>query len=595
MKVVSQDALTKLIQLSKDNFIDKNDTVQATTVQLATVATTGDYEDLINTPPAIPSQTGQSGKFLTTNGTAVSWASVTADSEIEWATFGTTTAQQIRTWVADNKVVCCKYQNKVYRFSEDNNTYLYFLGTILPSNTRIDIIHVKISDNTWTSTSNNYQAPIPAGTSGNIVTYSGTTGTVGSATINDIVPAQSGQSGKVLTTNGSAVSWTSFPTVDQTYSGTSTNAQSGVAVKSAIDAAISSVYKAAGSTTFANKPALSSSIEGYVYNVSDSFTTTSDFVEGAGKSYPAGTNIVCINTATSGTAVYKWDVLAGFVDLSNYQTLISSTNKLSADYISDGTTNKTVTSTEKTTWSGKQDALVSGTNIKTINSTSLLGSGDISITGLPSQTSQSGKFLTTNGTTASWANVPAEIPSQSGQNGKFLTTNGTAVSWGSFDESDLVHKSGTETITGTKSFESTLQLKNNLSFRSYGTNDSGRLQFRAQPSDNVIRGTVAITDGYSTSGSGYTGFVAQMVARAGSTTSEPFNTMRVSNKGIEYIKEANDGTITGQYILIGNDGIVPQARLASGGTNGQVLMTNGTTASWEDVSGGTTITYWEDD
>ena len=52
---------------------------------------------------------------------------------------------------------------------------------------------------------------------------------------------------------------------------------------------------------------------------------------------------------------------------------------------------------------------------------------------LPSQTSQSGKFLTTNGTTASWAEVPTEIPSQSGQSGKYLTTNGTSVSWGTVD------------------------------------------------------------------------------------------------------------------------------------------------------------------
>ncbi len=36
-----------------------------------------------------------------------------------------------------------------------------------------------------------------------------------------------------------------------------------------------------------------------------------------------------------------------------------------------------ITSTDITAWNGKQDALVSGTNIKTINSTSILGSGDI--------------------------------------------------------------------------------------------------------------------------------------------------------------------------------------------------------------------------
>jgi len=38
------------------------------------------------------------------------------------------------------------------------------------------------------------------------------------------------------------------------------------------------------------------------------------------------------------------------------QDAITSTNKLSADNISDGTTNKTVTATEKTTWNGKADA-----------------------------------------------------------------------------------------------------------------------------------------------------------------------------------------------------------------------------------------------
>lgn len=42
-----------------------------------------------------------------------------------------------------------------------------------------------------------------------------------------------------------------------------------------------------------------------------------------------------------------------------------------------------VTSSDKTTWSGKQDALVSGTNIKTINNESILGSGNITVQTLP--------------------------------------------------------------------------------------------------------------------------------------------------------------------------------------------------------------------
>lgn len=83
--------------------------------------------------------------------------------------------------------------------------------------------------------------------------------------------------------------------------------------KTEIDGAISSVYKPAGSVAFANLPSLSASVLGNVYNVTDAFITTSDFMEGAGKSYPAGTNVVVVE---AGNSVYKFDVLAGWVDLS---------------------------------------------------------------------------------------------------------------------------------------------------------------------------------------------------------------------------------------------------------------------------------------
>jgi hypothetical protein len=46
----------------------------------------------------------------------------------------------------------------------------------------------------------------------------------------------------------------------------------------------------------------------------------------------------------------------------------------------------------------------------------------------PSQTGNSGKFLTTNGTSTSWATVDA-LPSQTGNSGKYLTTDGTTASW----------------------------------------------------------------------------------------------------------------------------------------------------------------------
>lgn len=59
--------------------------------------------------------------------------------------------------------------------------------------------------------------------------------------------------------------------------------------------------------------------------------------------------------------------------------ILSNVNNL--DRISDGDTYKKVSSTEKTTWNNKQDKLTSGTNIKTVNGNSLLGSGNITISG----------------------------------------------------------------------------------------------------------------------------------------------------------------------------------------------------------------------
>lgn len=138
-------------------------------------------------------------------------------------------------------------------------------------------------------------------------------------------------------------------------------------VESAINTKISSTYKAKGSVIFANLPSLASSNEGNVYNVSDSFTTTSDFVEGAGKSYPAGTNVVIMNTTGS---TYKYDVLSGMVDLSGYQTKIDSTHKLSSDLVDDtNNTNKFVTSAEKTTWSNKYDKPLTGIPSTDLSST----------------------------------------------------------------------------------------------------------------------------------------------------------------------------------------------------------------------------------
>ena len=59
-----------------------------------------------------------------------------------------------------------------------------------------------------------------------------------------------------------------------------------------------------GTVSFANLPSAADAIEGWMYNISDQFTTTAEFKEGSGNVIPAGSNVYK-------TVDGYWDVLAG--------------------------------------------------------------------------------------------------------------------------------------------------------------------------------------------------------------------------------------------------------------------------------------------
>ena len=83
-----------------------------------------------------------------------------------------------------------------------------------------------------------------------------------------------------------------------------------------INAKVSSVYKPGGSKTFEELSGLNTAENlGVVYDVTDKFETDENFVDGGGNSYPAGTNVVVVEDDADG---YKFDVLSGFIDLSEY-------------------------------------------------------------------------------------------------------------------------------------------------------------------------------------------------------------------------------------------------------------------------------------
>ena len=79
--------------------------------------------------------------------------------------------------------------------------------------------------------------------------------------------------------------------------------------------------------------------------------------------------------------------------------------------LTDDSTHRLVTDTEKSTWNGKQEALVSGTNIKTVNGESILGSGNISVSGGTGGDANVIESVKVNGTALSVTDKAVDITS----------------------------------------------------------------------------------------------------------------------------------------------------------------------------------------
>jgi hypothetical protein len=134
---------------------------------------------------------------------------------------------------------------------------------------------------------------------------------------------------------------------------------------------------------------------------------------------PTTTETILIPNESGTMATREW------VD-ANVPVAVESVNSqtgivvLDADDISDSaTTNKFVTSAEKTTWNGKQDALVSGTNIKTIEGVNILGGGDLGYFNQLSFEQNIGYITPNVGNTTYTGIRTTNSNSQTGQNAEF--------------------------------------------------------------------------------------------------------------------------------------------------------------------------------
>lgn len=189
---------------------------------------------------------------------------------------------------------------------------------------------------------------------------------------------------------------------------------SGKADKSA---AIGSLSLALDSTNY--KITLSGTkVDGTTFTVSDVIDLPLESVVVNG-SYDDTTKKVVLTLKNGNTIDFSIaDLIAGL------QSEITSTNKLSADLIADGTTNKVVTATEKSTWNGKQDAI---SDLATIRSNASAGAAKVSANNSTITIQKGGTnvdIFTTNAASNKTINIPNELPTYSSSDaGKVLSIN----------------------------------------------------------------------------------------------------------------------------------------------------------------------------
>jgi hypothetical protein len=144
-----------------------------------------------------------------------------------------------------------------------------------------------------------------------------------------------------------------------------------------------------------------------------------------------GTNKVTgLGTPTSSTdAATKGYVDTAAIAPSNLTGPITSVGNVTSVASQTGTGSTFVMNTSPTLVTPNIGvATATSINGTTIPASKTLVATDSTTYVVPSQTGNSGKYLTTDGTTSSWGTVQA-LPSQTSNSGKFLTTDGTNASW----------------------------------------------------------------------------------------------------------------------------------------------------------------------
>ena len=152
---------------------------------------------------------------------------------------------------------------------------------------------------------------------------------------------------------------------------------------------------------------------------------------------PIGTTGQVLTSAGAGTPTWTTPATGTVTSVTGTAPVVSSGGATPAISMAAATTsvNGYLTSTDWTTFNGKQAALVSGTNIKTVSGTSLLGAGDLGTIGATYGGTSQSTYTTGDILYASATNTLSKLPV--GSTGQVLTVASGAPSWAAASSSNI--------------------------------------------------------------------------------------------------------------------------------------------------------------